>query len=77
MKLTWNQTVSIALFLIGLILAIESIGILIILSQLTAFMPAFTIAVGWGYVLFKIFSGIVAMLIGVAPFRTKKKKKKR
>jgi hypothetical protein len=64
------------LFLIGFVLAVESLGILLIISQVTSFMPALTVAIGWGYVIFKIFSGIVAMLIGIEPFRNKRKKKR-
>ncbi|MBI2075711.1 MAG: hypothetical protein HYT72_00495 [Candidatus Aenigmarchaeota archaeon] len=64
------------LFIIGLVLVIESLLILLLISNIRLALSQATFLAGIGYVIFKIAAGFIAMFIGIKPVSPKKRKRK-
>ena len=61
------KILGIGLFIIGLVLVIESLLILLLIFNIRLALSQLTFLAGMGYVIFKLAAGFVAMFIGFQP----------
>lgn len=65
------------LFIIGLVLVIESFLILALIFNIRPVLSPLTFVAGMGYVIFKLAAGFVAMFIGFQPASFSKKRRRK